>query len=614
MKRKKFRSIQFNIFLSITVITMGVICFALLFYSLTSATVFKNNYQQSSNQLAKIISANIDNEIRDVDNLQIRMLSNEDIREAIFDIDKHLQLDVTEISNVPLDLRRQIYGLTGYELGFYHLDIHLSNGLMIHFGQKYEISHRPKLQEDGGENQAEYERLMQPVNARRGSMYLGGLQEERIYDLQKYYANAYPTITVSRSFSRTPLFSPQAVMEIHISTRVLQEAVDAALLSYDSEATRVVIYDDRGGLIFPSELTPEEQRHYIESAPEKKIKNPETGVNELTSKYRSDYTGWTLALITPYDVIDAGTKQYMTTSILIGLIAVCVTLFIAFWIAKSVAAPIVTMQQALTHLELDNLTAQSPYVVKTKYNELDMLQNAMFFMQERLEKSLKDHIRLRSLSIESRMIALQSQMNPHFLYNTLSIMAILAEENGDDDVSRMCHQLVHMLRYISSDAETTTFDMELAHLKRYAELIEMRYGPKVQITYDIAQALYGLSMPPLILQPLVENSVKYAMTSQGVLKIEVSARVEDGFWIIRVQDNGPGFPDKALREFEEKVRKQDDLEKIVREGVSGIGLANTYVRLKLSYGIDNFIFRIDNSSEGASITVGGQIEGEEHDG
>ncbi len=589
MHRLGRRSIQSGIFWVVTVIAASVLALAVTLYLLTTARTLRANCIVTSNQMAKLLSARLDTAVRQVDSLQVRIIESEAVRDYVFS-DFAAARFTGDIYTKQRLFEQEIFTIAGYDYPFYNLSILTQTGELLYFGRQYSFAHP----EEPPPGWADY---YADISARRGYKYLAPLNAEKLY-------HEAPSVAVCRSFSRYPLNEHRAVMELQIADATLRDLVDATLLSYQNHSNQVVVFDEAGAPVYPAGLDGAELSHYVAAPTDARTVNPATGAAELVSRFSSGYTGWTVAVVTPYAATLAGFGRYAAYAVLIGALGLAVALAVAFRVSKTISAPIISIKESLLAVNLDTLRETPGEDVRSGFNELALLQGSVEEMRTKLERSLNDYVRMRSLSIHSRMLALQSQMNPHFLYNTLSIMAILAEENGDDEVSGMCRRLSAMLRYTSTEREYATLRQELEHTRQYGELMRVRFGDGVQLSYDIDDALLDVQVPPILLQPLVENSVKYARGGESPLCIHVRAFGGEGRWYIEVSDNGTGFSDAALAEIWDKIEKKTEWEKIMQRQVEGVGLANLYLRMQLFYD-GEFVFRMENRNGGACITVGG---------
>ena len=202
---------------------------------------------------------------------------------------------------------------------------------------------------------------------------------------------------------------------------------------------------------------------------------------------------------------------------------------------------------------------------------------------EKREAQLK-RSRAESIAHEAQLKMLRYQLNPHFLFNTLNAIASLVEGRHSANANTMIVQLSNFLRYsLESDpVQPVTLEEELDALRLYLNIEQTRFGERLRLQFDVDKAAEEVNVPSLLLQPLVENSIKYAIApmEEGG-QINILAKVEDDNLVVEVCDSGPGV----------HMTKND------KSAGVGIGLKNTIDRLDTFYG-DNYVFQLGSSDLG----------------
>lgn len=232
--------------------------------------------------------------------------------------------------------------------------------------------------------------------------------------------------------------------------------------------------------------------------------------------------------------------------------------------------------------------AFDPLVVKTfQFNLLIYwvvvsVSHAFSYYRQFQERALRAS-ELEKRLTEARLQALQMQLNPHFLFNTLNAISSLMHQDVKA-ADRMLARLADLLRYTldSTNAQEVPLRKELAFLDRYLDIERSRFGARLRVEKDVAPEALNVLVPNLMLQPLVENAIKHGVerkTREGL--ITLGARTVQGRLLIEVRDNGPGLGPEGLR----------------REG---IGLSNTRARLQQLYGADHR-FELKTAAEGGLV-------------
>ena len=182
---------------------------------------------------------------------------------------------------------------------------------------------------------------------------------------------------------------------------------------------------------------------------------------------------------------------------------------------------------------------------------------------------------------KTQLISLRSQLNPHFLFNTMNLLSMMVSEGGDPDHAvRMIERLSEMLRYSLDQGDVVTFSIELAQTKNYIRLLLLRYDDEFDVAFDIAQGLEACSVPKLFLQPLIENAVFHGVTPLESRRGQIVIRAirEGAFLKVTVTDNGIGM---AREKAEEMQARLNETQKSLPE--KHLGVLNAAMRLQLLF-------------------------------
>lgn len=601
LKSINFRSLKATIAFLYSVVFFVLLIIVCLIYYFTSYYNFLDNHTRSSQQLTKIISNQLDDTIDQVNAYQVRILESPDILEYIFEqADEH---SVTE----EWQFRDDLYSIVGYNYEFYHMNIiNLEDSTIHTFGESY--YYMPyTITYDAMEN------IVIPTIELDGAKNIIPPSTPCLHAPRE----GVPVISVERAFGRYPLAAKTAVIEIQIEESTLEDMISDLLYTYDNANEQVIIFDKDLNPIYPSTLADSKIKYYssLDTEHKTRFQSAFFDTGEIVTAQTSEETGFTTMVITSESYILKNRLTYLLICCLSFLGAFGILMFTTYRLARRISRPITILKDRMSRLNLEQIDTETDSApMPSSFSELDVLDKAYTNMQHRLKKSLDDAVNSRTLTIHSQMMALQAQMDSHFLYNTLTIISIFAEDNDDEQVASMCIKLTQMLRYITEDiSKDTTFSLELAHTRNYTDLISIRFGKDISFDYQIDTALGRIRLPRLIIQPIVENCVKYSRKPDRILKISIRAWIENGFWCINIQDNGDGFSKETLDEIDEKIRHFNlDTENPVLS-INGMGLVNIYLRLKLYYN-DKFYFKLENKTGnpaepgGVSITIGGKLQ------
>jgi LytS/YehU family sensor histidine kinase len=198
--------------------------------------------------------------------------------------------------------------------------------------------------------------------------------------------------------------------------------------------------------------------------------------------------------------------------------------------------------------------------------------------------------RAQALAYDAQLRMLHYQINPHFLFNTLNAISTLVLEKRNDQAESMLLKLAGFLRYSldRQPTETTTLSAELDAQRKYLEIEQTRFDDKLRVRFNIEAGLEQAKVPSLILQPILENAIKYAITPRAEGgSIDVSAHREGETLRIRIEDDGPGMPQTPVA----GPRRR------------GVGLANARERLELIYGERAGLIARNRDPQGCLVDV-----------
>lgn len=238
------------------------------------------------------------------------------------------------------------------------------------------------------------------------------------------------------------------------------------------------------------------------------------------------------------------------------------------------------------------------------YNEMVQKMNHLIhenirILEENAQSKLKEK-EMNTLKVKAELDMLQSQINPHFLYNTLESINMKSIRYGMHDVSIMIRQLSDMFRYsVGKGSVMVPLQKEIDHVKNFIAIHNMRLGHIVDLMIEVPESLMNASVLRFSLQPIVENSIKHAFVGykEGA-SILIRARRDEQFLHLEIRDNGIGMDEERLAEVEAVLNGTDDGLN-PQEGSGGIGLKNVYARLKLHFP-DNPGFQIESELMGGT--------------
>ena len=265
------------------------------------------------------------------------------------------------------------------------------------------------------------------------------------------------------------------------------------------------------------------------------------------------------------------------TYLLIAAAALILALVFALQLSRSIAGPIRRLMQTMRRVEDGDLHVRSQVSSRT---ELGQLSDSFDHMIAKTAELMDERLRSEEQKRKSEWKALQAQIQPHFLYNTLDSIIWMSHAGRNAEVVEMTSALALLLRSsIGDGSDTNTLKKEIAHVRSYLTIQKMRYNEKLRYEIDLDPQTEDCLLPKLILQPLVENAIYHGIKVKqqgGTVRIE--SLLEEDRLLITVEDDGVGMTPEQLETILDK--KESDAES------TKIGVYNVNERLQLFFGPD----------------------------
>ncbi|GAA0376249.1 cache domain-containing sensor histidine kinase [Bacillus horti] len=424
-------------------------------------------------------------------------------------------------------------------------------------------------------------------------------------DASIYHQNQY-VITITRKVRGMSSFAPKGILGIEIKARALADLWNIAHLQNN---TSLWILGPEGEIVYHSDESYLGQQ--LERTLHEELKEADQG--SFTGQWgeekmlfyftTSPYTNWKLVAMTPEKDILEPISGIKNTAISVGVVAFFIAILISSAFTKSIVKPLRKVQKGMKRME----QGEWERIPQLKGNdEISSVVESYNKMVDKLSQLVDDlyksELKNQLVEIEKQRIelqALQSQINPHFLHNTLETMNAYAIMNEADEISEMAEALSSMFRYSVRNLEVVTLLDELNHVKNFLVVQEHRFQKKMIVSINVSPELYEEEIVKLTLQPIIENAIHHGlrkMNYEGV--ISITASVEKEFLLVQIQDNGVGISMQRMEEIQRRLAS-DQAHEISKH--MGIGVSNVDRRIKLVFG-QEYGLRI-SSSEGEGTNI-----------
>ncbi len=272
-------------------------------------------------------------------------------------------------------------------------------------------------------------------------------------------------------------------------------------------------------------------------------------------------------------------------------IGTIMAIILALLFSRSIAKPIRGLASSMGEVEKGNLNTKKEY---SKIEEFSKLDHSFNIMVEQISSLLNLTREEQQKVAEAERKALESQMNPHFLFNTLNTIKALARMHGEEQIYTITIKLGKLLRSTIDNHESEcTLKESMALIDSYLTIQKIRFGDKLHVTTELDPTCEMVKTPKLIIQPLVENSIVHGLEPKaGDWNIEVLVQERNGMIYLTVKDDGVGFPAGTLPE------NLNDL-----ANSTHVGVYNVYRRLALKYGNKMDFSIVSKEMEGTEVSI-----------
>ena len=582
----KFSSIQSVIFATVAVLVLSAVVIVTgVSMKFTNTSIFENS-SEYTHTIIQQMNQNIDSYIDYMENIAYLISSNEDVQDYLFDekIDNEGRYRILNQFQTILDSRSDIR----------NVGIISKNGrMLINDGSK-------SVNQDLDLNTQEwYATALEKPNG----PILTSSHVQHIISGERPWV-----ITLSRGIRDwSGSGEKEGVFFIDLNYSAISGLCDQSTVGTKGYA---FILDAKGNIVYH----PQQQQLYNElqtenislimDTDEDTVLTGTGNDGKLYSISRSEKTGWTVVDCTNVKELLSKSRQAQSVYVLTAIILVIVALLFSRFMARSITLPIQKLRDSMKKVQEGDFSV-SDVVVDSK-NEIGSLTKSFDVMTHRIHELMEQNVHEQEEKRKSELKALQSQINPHFLYNTLDSIIWMAEGKKNEEVVLMTASLARLLRQsISNEDEVVPIANEVEYARGYLTIQKMRYKDKLEFQIEVDSSILYIPLIKLVLQPIIENAIYHGLKykeSKGLLIVK--GFMKDGNAVLQVIDDGVGMDEETLAHIYDKHK--------VNYHSNGVGVYNVQKRLKLYYGEDYGITYTSELGKGttATITIPGRQEGQ----
>lgn len=387
-------------------------------------------------------------------------------------------------------------------------------------------------------------------------------------------------------------------------------------VKWNGKDLKVMIFMEETDELFYTNLAPSEKySNYIEKVKEftRQYSRIREDKQSFFATASSNYYACKTVIILDKKILNESLNKMTVGIAFIAGILILVTTFYSFWTTKMIMRPINLLVKTMQDTNLKNFKQKRE--LKISDRETEILVTSFEDMADRLQKALTKQKKLENVQMKTLFSALQSEMGPHFLYNSLGSIANLCERGEGDAAADACYSLTEILRYASNyETSEVTIGEEIENLKSYLSIMKSRYQQRIEFEMQIDEEAKYTMVPKLTYQPIVENAIKYSLMEHDKVIIKIYTVILGGRLVIEIKDNGCGISKEAgeviQKRIEEFAQKDEDTDIANTIQFGGMGLSGTLIRLSIYFG-ESFRYELqDNNDEGGtSILISMEISG-----
>ncbi|AWV36683.1 sensor histidine kinase [Paenibacillus sp. FSL H7-0716] len=537
-----------------------IISFLLLLSFLFSLTVLQYVYRiydkqiyEKASEVLGMSSISIENALRELDQLSFTVVSDEQIQECL-----------RQLQNDPQPYERQV------------LHNKIINRLVAFAGAEKYVYSMMLMDTSGG--------VMTAGNRE-------GVSQDLQDQLKPLAAEASGSIVWYPQGNRNSLLAVRQIKSYtgstftldDLGTLVIRIRIDLIIADSTSDTDQLIAVDaTTGQAIYPEApiLLPEELKEETERPELYRTAKYQEGTYFIT-KTKSSYIDWIYINATPFNEMFKHITFVKKLVVIIFALILLIGLLLGYRLARSIVRPISKLTKKMKQIEkgdLDNLEEQSLGVVsQTAQDEVSQLNRTFKMMIRRIRELIDENYAKQLIIRETELKALQAQINPHFLYNTLESINWLAKMNKQAKISEMVEALGYLFRSsIGLKDPLITLEKEITIVRNYVIIQKTRFDERLDFRMDVPEHLHDALIPKLTLQPLIENAIRYALEPNiEPCTISITVSEEEQGLDIRVSDNGPGMSPEFIKDLQ--------MGRVKTRG-EGIGLANIAERIQIVFG------------------------------
>lgn len=551
-KFQQFNTLRNQIFIGFCLVMLVIFGVAGIFVYGKVSTLLKNNAEKHIRLTAVQANGRLDALITQIDSLTAQVAGHPTVQKLL--------LNDADGQPITFNERQSLLEIaSSYQVftpGVESLELYTNKGDLVF-----------PLREGSLENRMD-PRYIQEADRLKGRLVWIGIDPE----------NPKSVLAIRRVNLYERWFSPGGYLVVRIQRGYFQ--LNDASLS-DENGEFILLANDKGQLLGIDSSAAETDLTPLLDSLEQTVTYQ--GQDYVMVKQYSEAANWMIIILTPVSYVTKGISVLRTVLLISGGFGAFIFFILSFLLSTMLTRPIIYLIRAMRKSRLGILTPNSEPASTMEMRELNHSYNDMVHHINELIRVVYEKEMLQS---RTELKALQAQINPHFLFNTLEAFNWSLEEKGEEELASLVVAMSRLFRYsISSkdQGEWVTVQEEIEQVERYLKIMRMRLGDRLDWRIELDEASAQVPIPKLLIQPIVENAIRYGVESKigkGTVMVKVHPLAQTERTLVIVQDDGLGMDEETFKALKLSLSGGPSFSK----SSTGVGLVNVQQRLKLYYG------------------------------
>ncbi len=387
----------------------------------------------------------------------------------------------------------------------------------------------------------------------------------------------------------------------HLGTIIVRININEIANSFSNSllhsGSRLLILDNSNYLFYPLNYTLSKDLLSVRMQDPRGYKLIRDSGEQLFITYSTaKHTNWTYMIVTPYRNLFEAISAVRNAVLLIYSFMFIIILILAVRFASGITNPIESLNHKMKKIQTGDLELDEREYLSFPNDETGQMHYNFKVMMEEIQFLMQENSRKLIVIKDAEYKTLQAQVNPHFLYNTLESINWAAKMKGHQQISKMAESLGFILRSSINMKETLiTLEEELKIVESYITIQSYRFEERLSFQIDFPKSIYSCMVPKFILQPLVDNSIKYGLQQiVGTIHISLYCKIDNNDMVLTIEDDGPGIEEELIA----AIKKGD----YVSQG-NGLGLKNIHERIQILFGEQYGVDIVSHIQKGTKVHI-----------